>query len=306
MHKLVKLFFEKRVISTDIEMNKPLHNAILYLEESNEIVEKLFKNNTKKIDEHPAWSSMYDMYYRSYDHACGALSLFIIGQFRSSEALCRTAIESSVNLHYISLDDSTEKLIAYFKDYIETEKKQNVQWKNSVKASSYPFEAKKFHESKISDKDKAIEHYEKILKESFSLSNVDYDSNNTKWPNIFERFCDIKDEVSYRTIYLALCSQAHSDPEDIINDLMTRVIGNVDGLEESMFLQQYHFALYMIITIIQFHILASAMFVAKFEIDAKKITQLYTKTTKLLVEFSENMDDNITQNIAFNLKSNKT
>jgi hypothetical protein len=34
MHALVKDFFDKRVISKDIDMNRPLRNAILYLEES--------------------------------------------------------------------------------------------------------------------------------------------------------------------------------------------------------------------------------------------------------------------------------
>lgn len=184
MHKLVKDFFDKRVISTDIDMNKPLHNAILYLEESNNVLNKMVEKNINKLEKNVPWSSMHDMYKRSYDHVCGVLSLFIIAQLQSSEALCRTAIESSVNLHYVSIDNSMDKLIAYFKDYIEAERKQNVNWEKSIDNSNYPSESKEFHRKKIVDKNKALNKYEEMLRESLSLANVDYNSNNTRWPNI--------------------------------------------------------------------------------------------------------------------------
>ncbi|QHG91412.1 hypothetical protein CVO_05995 [Sulfurimonas sp. CVO] len=300
MHKLVKDFFDKRVISTDIDMNKPLHNAILYLEESNNVLNKLVDINIKKLEKNVPWSSMHDMYKRSYDHVCGVLTLFIVAQLQSSEALCRTAIESSVNLHYISLDNSMDKLIAYFKDYIETERKQNINWEKSINSSNYPSKSKEFHRKKIADKNEALDKYEEMLRESLSLANVNYDSNNTRWPNIFERFRDIDHEVSYRTIYMALCSQAHNDSEDILNSLMTRVIANVDGLEKANFIQQYHFSLYMVLTCVQFHIFASAMYIAKFEISAKKLIDIYKKSTNILIEFTDSMEETISQHITVN------
>jgi len=297
MHDLVKDFFEKRAISTDIDMNKPLHNAILYLEESDKLLNKMIENNIEKLEKNVPWSSMHDMYKRSYNHVCGALSLFIVAQLQSSEALCRTAIESSVNLHFISLDDSMDKLIAYFKKYIKTERAENVTWRSSIENSDYPDESKEFHFKKITDKESALNHYEEMLQESLALAGVDYEGNNTRWPNIFERFRDIGHEVSYRTIYMALCSQAHNDPEDILNSLMTRVIANVDGLADANFREQYYFSLYMVITSIKFHIFASAMYIAKFDIKAKKIIDVYKKTTTLLIELTDNMEKEITQNI---------
>ena len=297
MHDLVKDFFKKREISTDIDMNKPLHNAVLYLEESDKLLNKMIENNIEKLEKNVPWSSMHDMYKRSYNHVCGALSLFIIAQLQSSEALCRTAIESSVNLHFISLDDSMDKLIAYFKDYIRTERKQNISWRKSIEDSDYPHESKQFHFKKITDKESALDQYEEMLQESLSLAGVDYEGNATRWPNIFERFRDIGHEVSYRTIYMALCSQAHNDPEDILNSLMTRVIANVDGLENANFREQYYFSLYMVLTSIQFHIFASAMYIAKFDIKAKKIIDVYKKTTNLLLELTDDMEEAITQNV---------
>jgi hypothetical protein len=253
--------------------------------------------NINKLEKNVPWTTMHDMYKRSYEHLCGALSLFITAQLQSSEALCRTALESSVNLHYVSLDNSMDKLIAYFKNYIEAEKKQNDNWRNSINSSNYPDEAKDFHRQKIDDKNHALDKYEEMLRESLSLVNIDYNSNATKWPNIFERFRAINKEVSYRTIYMALCSQAHNDPEDILNNLMSRVIANVDGLAEANFIQQYNFSLYMIIICVQFYILATAMYIAKFEINAKKLVDIYTKTTNLLMEFTDTMDKAVAQYI---------
>lgn len=96
---------------------------------------------------------------------------------------------------------------------------------------------------------------------------------------------------------MALCSQAHNDTEDILNILITRVISNVNGLEDARFIEQYYFSLYMVLTSIQFHIFASAMYIAKFEIKAKKLIDIYKKTTNLLIELTDSMEGAITKNI---------
>ena len=82
---------------------------------------------------------------------------------------------------------------------------------------------------------------------------------------------------------------------DILNNLMTRVIANVDGLEEANFIEQYHFSLYMVLTCVQFHIFASAMYIAKFEINAKKLMDIYKKSTNILIELTDNMEETIAQ-----------
>lgn len=61
MHKLVKDFFNQRAISTDINMNKPLHNAILYLEKTDKILDKMVENNIKKLEKNAPWPSMHDL-----------------------------------------------------------------------------------------------------------------------------------------------------------------------------------------------------------------------------------------------------
>ncbi len=123
MDSRVTDFIEKRSISPDMELNEPLYNAILYLEKSNEFVEKSCEEHIERLADIVPWSSMHDMYKRSYEYCCGVLGCFLIGQFPSSEALCRTAIEGAINLHYVSLGDSMGKQIAYFKTHIENESK---------------------------------------------------------------------------------------------------------------------------------------------------------------------------------------
>jgi hypothetical protein len=210
---------------------------------------------------------MHDMYIRSYEYCCGVLGCFLIGQFPSSEALCRTAIEGAINLHYVSLGDSMGKQIAYFKTHIKNERKQNSNWKSSVEQSGYPNDIKNHHLERIRGEDASLDQYEIMLRESLSLDRVDYDAVDIKWPSIFDRFREVDNEVGYRTVYAALCSQAHNDAEDVLNKIMSRVITNVEGLEEAQWVEKYNFSLYLLLTAIDYHIFSSAMYLSKIGIN---------------------------------------
>lgn len=287
MDALVKNFIKNRTLSDSMELNEPLHDGIYYLEKINEIIERLCRNNEEILVDKVPWPTMHDMYKRNYEYCCGVFGVFLIGQFPSCEALCRTAIEGSVNLHYVSLGDSMTKQISYFKHHLATERKQNQLWKRSIENSSYPDDAKAHHLQKISDKDDALAHYEYGLKTSLSLCNVDFDAVESNWPSIFDRFKEIDDEVGYRTVYAALCSQAHNDAEDILNRIMTRITANVKGMEEAQWFEQYNFSLYLSLTALQYHAVASAMYIAKFEIDAKEIVELNHRITDSIVKVVE-------------------
>ncbi|MFC3115552.1 DUF5677 domain-containing protein [Cellvibrio fontiphilus] len=274
MHDLVKEFISKRTLAESMELNEPLHDGIYYLEKLDELIENYCRVNVAKLMHEVAWPSMHDMYKRNYEYCCGVFGVFLIGQFPSCEALCRTAIEGSVNLHYVSLGDSMSKQIAYFKHHLATERKQNQSWKQSIENSSYSENVKAHHLQRISDKDKVLDHYEYGLKKSLALCSVDFNSVDSKWPNIFDRFKKINEEVGYRTIYAALCSQAHNDAEDILNKIMARITANANGMEEAQWIEQYNFSLYLALTALDYHAMASAMYIAKFGIDAKEIINL--------------------------------
>jgi hypothetical protein len=270
-----------------MELNEPLYNAIYFLEKSNEIINQRCEDNIDELSQHTPWPSMHDMYKRNYEYCCGVVSVFLIGQFTSSEALCRTAIEGAVNLHYVSLGDSMDKQISYFKSYIQTERSQNIKWKEAVNNSDHPQTAKGEHYGRIIDKDSVLDLYEKTLKQSLALNGVDYDASNIRWPNIFDRFREIGKEVAYRTVYAALCSQTHNDAEDVLNSIMARIIEGVDGLEEAQFIEQYTFSLYLMLTAIEFHVSASAMYLAKFNIDVAELAEIQKSLIETTVNATE-------------------
>ena len=300
MDKLVTEFIKPRTLSEDMELNEPLYNAIYYLEKSNEFINNICSENEQELIENVPWPSMHDMYKRNYEYCCGVISCFLVGQFPSSEALCRTAIEGAVNLHYVSLGDSMSKQIAYFKHHLTTERKQNRNWKISVQESNYSSDAKEHHFQKIVDKYASLVQYENGLRESLALSGVNFDVVDLKWPSIFDRFKEIDNEVGYRTVYAALCSQSHNDAEDILNKIMSRIIDNVSGMEEAQWIEQYNFSLYLLLTAIDYHIMASAMYISKFKLNAKVLINYKKEIMKSIVMVTEHGPQLVIEKIKVN------
>jgi hypothetical protein len=300
MNKLVAAFIERKSISIDMDLNPPLENCILLLEQSNELVYQLVNENIEKISSRPYWGPMFDMYEKNYEYCSGAVSLFLLAQLTPSEALCRTSIEGSINLEFVSIGDSMGNQISYFKHYIDAERKQNKNWKESVRNSDQSNEDKEYHYQKIAAKDAALLQYENALRESLKLADVDFDNSNLKWPNIFERFRSLNKEVEYRTLYMALCSQAHNDAEDVLNKIMARVTANIDGMEKAQEVEQYLYSLFYILSTVRYHIYSSAMFIAKFEIDVKSLLVLYDKVMEELTDIAENLEDMVRQHLTVN------
>lgn len=300
MNKLVAAFIERKSISIDMDLNPPLENCILLLEQSNELVYQLVNENIEKISSRPYWGPMFDMYEKNYEYCSGAVSLFLLAQLTPSEALCRTSIEGSINLEFVSIGDSMGNQISYFKHYIDAERKQNKNWKESVKNSDQSSEDKEYHYQKIAAKDAVLLQYENALRESLKLADVDFDNSNLKWPNIFERFRSLNKEVEYRTLYMALCSQAHNDAEDVLNKIMARVTANIDGMEKAQEVEQYLYSLFYILSTVRYHIYSSAMFIAKFEIDVKRLLVLYDKVMEELTDIAENLEDMVRQHLTVN------
>ena len=70
MHILVKEFIRKRAISESMELNKPLHDGLYYLEKLNDIIERSCRENVEKLVNEVHWPSMHDMYRRNYEYCC--------------------------------------------------------------------------------------------------------------------------------------------------------------------------------------------------------------------------------------------
>jgi hypothetical protein len=147
MNEIVLRFFERRGISTEIELNPYLIDAIEIFELVDEEVNKLLQENIECIQHEIVWSVVHDIYKKCREFTGGALAAFLIAHTASAEVLCRTAIESAVNLHYVSCGDDIENVIIYFRSYISTERKQNDLWLKSLENSNYSDEERNMIEN---------------------------------------------------------------------------------------------------------------------------------------------------------------
>ena len=187
--------------------------------------------------------------------------------YAPAEALCRTVVEASLNLYYCSLGDSGSHLLTYFRSHLETERKQNKLWRASVDGSGYPELAKEAHRVRIDSKDNALNHYERVLTEAFSQVGLHYAAAGKEWSSVFDRFRKIEKEVDYRTVHAALCSQAHNDADDLQNDFVHGVM-QIEGADRVQAAENKNFALYMVLTALEFLVEATLIYLARFELGA--------------------------------------
>ena len=284
MNEIVQRFFSKRCLSTEMQLNRYVESAVEIMQLASEEVSLLIDLHVERVEDRPAFLVLHDMYFKCEEFTSGALAAFLIAHIGSAEALCRTAVESAVNLYYVSLGDDLANVLAYFKNYLVTERKQNQQWLKSVEDSSHSNDEKAYHKGLIAKKDETLDYYEEALRGSLAVIDINYDAYTDSWPSVFDRFTKLGKEIDYRTIYAALCSQAHNDAEDVLNNLMARVIP-VEGYAHSVEIERYTFSLNMVMTSICFYLEASAMFLAKYEVPiTETIVPLWSRTMELARE----------------------
>lgn len=293
MNELVLRFFKRRCISTEMELNEYILTAIEIIELADDEVNRLAEMHVERLQHEAMWSVHHDMYKKCHEFTSGALATFLISHIGSAEALCRTAVESAVNLHYACCGDKVGNILGYFRTYIATERGQNSSWLRSIENSDYPDEAKDHHRALIEDKERSLNFYEYSLRKSLCMINIDYDNHPGSWPNTFDRFSKIGKAVDYRTIYAALCSQAHNDPEDILNNLMSRII-EMDGYDESVEIEKYIFSLNMVLTSINFYLEASSIYLTKYNVTASTtFVTLTERTTELQIKLQSSSESYI-------------
>lgn len=215
----------------------------------------------------PSWGLLQRMYERAVGHAGACLVLLTNQRYAAAEALCRTLVESSVNLYYCSVGDSIGTILSYFKNHIETERKQNRSWHSEVSRSALEDQEKSVHFAHIDHKDGVLDSYERALMDVFQKIGYLYAEASDLWPSIFDRFKAIGKEIDYRTVYAALCSQAHSDPEDLLNEFMQRIFA-VTGAAEAQRAENENFSVFIFLTSLALLIESSAMYLAKYTPDA--------------------------------------
>jgi hypothetical protein len=218
----------------------------------------------------PSWGLLQRMYERAVRHAGACLVLLTNQRYAAAEALCRTLVESSVNLYYCSVGDSIGTILSYFKDHIQTERKQNRAWREEVSKPALSEQEKAVHFEHIDHKDGVLASYERALQVIFQQIGYQHSVGSDVWPSIFDRFKAIGKEIDYRTVYAALCSQAHSDPEDLLNEFMQRMSA-VPGAAEAQRAENENFSVFIVLTSLALLIESSAMYLAKYTPDANHV-----------------------------------
>lgn len=252
----------KQALARDEELGAA---AQLFADTRREIL-NLTEEHLKALEVAHDWGLLHAMYERAAGHAGASIVLLSHGHAAAAEALCRTAVEAAVNLYHCSLGDSLGHIMSYFKCYVDTERKQNDLWAKSIRGSGGARSDIEFHLKKIGEKADALQLYETTLTSVFDQIGRKYaEAKGGDWPNIFERFKGLNKEVSYRTAYAALCSQAHNDAEDLLNDFVQGVT-QIDGMRERQLEENRNFALYMTLMTLNLFVEASAIYIARFNI----------------------------------------
>jgi Family of unknown function (DUF5677) len=203
-------------------------------------------NSTNPID-----GLLITMATRMYKVVSGTLSLLALGQLQQAEILSRTVMESSLSLLYIAEKDTGIRILQYFEDYIKQEREQNRKWKNELVA--LPDDWKFDNDIRINKKNEALDNTALFLEHFAKSIGVKYPSEKG-----YLKFIDIcavlNKSIDYRTVYMAMCSQAHHDAEDILNDLMVGTSPN--EIEMSIMLEREtnNFSIFLVLHGIRYYL----------------------------------------------------
>lgn len=284
MNRICKEFFQRHNLFCE-QVTEHEAKAIYLLESSREHIQA-----PSHMDDYAGdwvWELSQAMLYRTCEYVASALVLFLSHQFPSVEIVSRTAIESAINLMYVlETDKPLERFMRYFSVYVQGERRQNRLWKKSIEALSQ--DEKAFQIKHVAEKDKALDNYEEFLKLLSFSAGISYEGN-AKWPNLSDRFKAIGKEVDYRTVYASLCSQAHSDAEDLLNRTMAYSLEystGRTGLGKQVALEAINFSLKSIYGGLQYYIEAGKRLAEHFSL-SDVIAELDHKQEEVVEAFVE-------------------
>lgn len=143
-----------------------------------------------------------------------------------------------------------------------------------------------------------LDQYESLLKEAFSQLKIKYENVDSNWPSVFDRFVLFGKEIDYRTIYVALCSQAHNDAEDLLNLFVSSVL-QIEGMKEARAAENKYSSITMILIAIRFLMESSAMYLGKFSIS---INETLLPLYRALSEYIEKIADKSHQELEKKIK----
>lgn len=181
---------------------------------------------------------------RIYGTVSGMLSLLAMGKPEEAEVLSRTVMESSFSLLYAIEKNTEERLLQFLEIHLKTERNQNANWEKSLK--DLPDELVTEHKERILHKNNMLDVMENFLRDFFSKQvGLQFPSKKGYPPNVAAIFEALNRSVEYRTVYMAMCSQAHHDAEDIFNELMAGTLLSQENYE-NVERERHNFGIYLV------------------------------------------------------------
>ena len=99
--------------------------------------------------------------------------------------------------------------------YVTQERKESHRWESLTQTMDK--DEAEVHLSRIGKKRADMDRCEAIAKRFAAEAGLVREP--AAWPKLSDRFSSLGDEVGYRVLYAAMCSQTHNDAEDLFNFL---------------------------------------------------------------------------------------
>ena len=192
----------------------------------------------------PTGGLLITLLERTYKAASGSLVLISHGHLREAEVVSRSVLESAATISYIVRESPKERLVQFFRAYVHQEREQNRKWKNDIEDS--PPEIQQDHRIRIDRKSQALDAYEKIINDLVSHFGIQLTKAST-WPSLVDRLTALDRRLEHRTVYVAMCSQAHHDAEDILNNLIATCHPDADRMTARMEREADTFSIFMVL-----------------------------------------------------------
>lgn len=194
--------------------------------------------------ENPVGGLLVTLLRRTYETSAGCLVLIALGQLREAEILSRSVFESAATTAYIVRKDPTKRLAQFFRAYVGNEREQNRKWNNDT--DDMPPDLQREHQSRIDQKSLALDSYDRLIDGFLRHCGTSLEEND-RWPNLIERLSEIGRRIDYRTVYAAMCSQAHHDAEDILNNLLVNSLVEDNGETQRMEQEADSFSIFLVL-----------------------------------------------------------
>lgn len=179
---------------------------------------------------------------RMFGVVSGMLSLLALGHLQQAEVLSRTVMESALTLLYITQENTGARFVQFFQSYIDQEREQNRKWQKELTSLSESW--RREHGELIAKKNDALDAMELFL-QAFAADIFVPLPSKKGFPNFVAICTALNKAIEYRTIYAAMCSQAHHDAEDLLNDLIIGTSPNAVALSEKLERETNNFSVFI-------------------------------------------------------------